>query len=184
MTNDLIEDLKKRMNAGIEALHRDFKTLRANRASVDLLDSVKVEAYGNDKMPLNQVASVSVIDSRTLGIQVWDRSQVKPVEKAISDSGLGLSPVVEGCNMRICLPELSEERRKELLKVATKYAETARVSIRNVRRDGLDTLKRKAKEMPEDENKRVSTQIQKLTDDFIKQIDDNLIAKEKDLMKI
>jgi ribosome recycling factor len=174
------------MSNSLDVLHRDFKTLRANRASVDLLDNVQIEAYGNDRIPLNQVASVSVLDARTLGIQVWDREQVKAVERGISEAGLGLNPVIEGAVMRITIPNLSEERRKELLKVAAKYAENARVSVRNIRRDGMDSIKQKEKnkEISEDEQKRFSSRVQKLTDEFIKQIDETFSAKEKDIMRI
>jgi ribosome recycling factor len=186
LSEELLADLKKRMAGSLDALQREFKAVRTGRVSTDILDGVRVEAYGNDHMPLNQLASVSVLDARTLGVQVWDREQVKAVERGISESGLGLNPVVEGTVMRITIPDISEERRKELLKVASKHAENARISIRNIRRDGMEAIKRKEKdkEISEDEQKRFSAQIQKLTDDLIKQTDEAFAAKEKDIMRV
>lgn len=173
-------DLKRRMEGAIEALKKEFSGLRAGRASTSLLDAVVVEVYGA-KMPLNQVGSVSVPESRLLTVQVWDASNTASVEKAIRNSGLGLNPMAEGSLIRIPLPELNEERRTELSKVASKYAESARISIRNIRRDGMDAID---KDISEDDQKRQSDEVQKLTDGYIKQVDDLQSDKEKDIMAV
>lgn len=175
-------DIKRRMEGAIESLKKEFSGLRTGRASTSLLDSITVEVYGA-KMPLNQVASVSVPESRLLAVQVWDSSNTSSVEKAIRNSGLGLNPMAEGSLIRIPLPELNEERRRELTKVAGKYAEAARVSIRNIRRDGMDSVKND-EGVSEDEQKRQSDEVQKLTDDYIKQVDELLSDKEKDIMAV
>jgi ribosome recycling factor len=176
------KDIENRMNGAIESLRTDFGGLRAGRASTSLLDSVNVEVYGS-KMPLNQVGSVAVPESRLLTVQVWDGGNTAAVEKAIRNSGLGLNPMAEGSLIRIPMPELNEERRAELTKVAGKYAENARIAIRNVRRDGMDQIKAE-KDLPEDDAKRQSDDVQKLTDDHIKQVDHLLGDKEKDIMAV
>ncbi len=178
-------DLKRRMEGALDALHKEFSGLRTGRASASMLEPVQVEVYGS-KMPLNQIGTVSVPEPRLLVVQVWDASAVKAVEKAIRDAGLGLNPQPEGSMIRVPVPELNEERRHELTKVAGKYAESARVSIRNVRRDGMDNLKKmeKGNDITEDEHKRYSDEVQKLTDDFIGKVDGLLSEKEKDIMTI
>lgn len=176
------KDIENRMNGAVEALKKEFSGLRAGRASTSLLDGVVVEVYGA-KMPLNQVGSVSVPESRLLTVQVWDASNTPAVEKSIRNSGLGLNPMAEGTLIRIPMPELNQERRAELTKVAGKYAEQARVAIRNVRKDGMDAVKAD-KDLPEDDQKRQSDEVQKLTDDHIKQIDVLLSEKEKDIMAV
>lgn len=180
-----IENLRKRMNLSIDALVRDFSGLRTGRASADLLNNINVEVYGC-KSPINQLGSVSISDTRTLLVQFWDKAALKPAENAIQNANLGVSVQVEGQGIRVIVPELSEERRKELCKVASKYAEQAKVSVRNVRRDGMDDVKKaeKEKELSEDEAKKVSANIQTLTDEAVKKIDNLLIAKEKDILKI
>ncbi|MCB1562328.1 MAG: ribosome recycling factor [Alphaproteobacteria bacterium] len=174
-------DLKRRMEGALEVLGREFAGLRTGRASASLLDPVQVQIYGT-KMPLNQVGTVNVPEPRMLTVQVWDASVVKEVEKAIRDSGLGLNPMPEGNVIRIPVPDLNEERRQELTKVAGKYAEAARVSVRNVRRDGMDSIKKD--ELPEDEQKRLADEVQKLTDEMIKKIDAMQAEKEKDIMTV
>lgn len=178
-------DLQRRMDGALDNLQKEFAGLRTGRASAGMLDPVMVDAYGS-KMPLNQVATVSVPESRMLSVQVWDGSMAKAVEKAIRDSGLGLNPQPEGAVIRIPIPDLNEERRAELSKVAGKYAENCRVSIRNVRRDGMDTLKKleKDKAISEDESKRFADDVQKMTDERIKKVDSMLADKEKDIMQV
>lgn len=180
-----LEEFGRRMDGALEALAREFGGLRTGRASVNLLDTVKVESYGA-YMPLNQVGTVNVPEARLLVVQVWDRSLVKNVEKAIRDAGLGLNPAADGQNIRIPLPPLTEERRAELSKVAAKYAEDARISVRNVRRDGMDGLKKQEKDgdLSEDDHRRLSTELQTMTDNRIKKIDELLAAKQKDIMQI
>lgn len=174
-------DLKRRMQGAIDNMHKEFSGLRTGRASVNLLDPVVVEVYGS-KMPLNQIGTVNVPEPRMLSVQVWDSNNVKSVEKAIRDAGLGLNPMPEGNTIRIPIPDLTEERRIELKKVAGKYAEAARIAVRNVRRDGMDAIK--AGDSPEDEQKRFSDDVQKLTDETIKRIDTMLADKETDIMKV
>jgi len=178
-------DLRRRMEGALDVLIKEFGGLRTGRASVSLLDTVQVEAYGN-AMPLNQVASVSVPEPRLLTVQVWDAGQVKAVEKAIRDAGLGLNPQPEGGLIRIPIPDLNEERRQELTKVAGKYAESARIAVRNVRRDGMDSLKKmeKDKEISEDEHKGSSEEVQKMTDEIVQKIDTMQADKEKDIMTV
>lgn len=178
-------DLKRRMQGAIDSLSVEFQGLRTGRASADLLTPIQVDAYGA-MMPLNQVASVAVPEPRMLSVTVWDTTMTKAVEKAIRESDLGLNPMTEGNVMRIPLPELNEERRAELTKVAGKYAEQARIAIRNVRRDGMDTLKRQEKdsEIGQDELHKGQDAIQKLTDDFVARVDASLAEKEKDIMQI
>lgn len=176
-----LSDLKRRMQGAIDNLSKEYGGLRTGRASANLLEPVVVEAYGS-KMPLNQVGTVSVPEPRMLSVQVWDASMVKAVEKAIRDAGLGLNPQPEGNMIRIPVPDLNEERRAELKKVAGKYAEGARVSIRSVRKDGMDEIKKE--DMPEDDAKKASDDVQSLTDDMIKKIDTMLSEKEKDIMTV
>lgn len=179
-----LEDLKRRMGQAVGVFKDELAGLRTGRASTHLLEPITVEAYGA-RMPLNQVASVSVPESRMLVVSVWDRGMVHAVDKAIREANLGLNPIVEGATMRIPIPELNAERRKELVKVAHKYAEQARVAVRHIRRDGLDGLKKAAKDgMPEDEESRLSERVQKQTDDTIAEIDKLLAAKEQDIMKV
>ena len=178
-----IDDLKRRMHGSVEAFRHDLGGLRTGRASTALLDPVHVEVYGSN-MPLNQVATVSVPEPRMLSVQVWDRSNVGPVEKAIRSAGLGLNPVTDGQMIRLPIPELTEERRRELAKLVGQYAEKARIAVRNVRRDGNDHLKADEKkgEISEDERKRLEGEVQKLTDDTIKEIDELSQTKEKEIL--
>lgn len=171
------------MEKAIQALKKDLNSVSTGRATPNLLDAVRVEAYGNFS-PLNQVANVSVPDSSTISIQAWDKSMVSAIEKAIVAANLGFTPRVDGTIIRINVPKLTEERRKELVKLVKKYAEEKKISIRNDRRDALDEAKKRKDEFSEDEMKRFSDKIQKLTDEFIKKIDDLITDKEKDIMKI
>lgn len=176
-------DLERRMTGAVEALKSDLSGLRTGRANTALLDPVQVEVYGSN-MPLNQVATVSVPEPRMLSVQVWDKSNVTPVEKAIRAAGLGLNPVSDGQMLRLPIPDLTEDRRKELAKLAGQYAEKARIAIRNVRRDGMDMLKadENKKEISEDDRKRLETEVQKLTDDMIAKADDAAASKEKEIL--
>jgi len=176
-------DLERRMKGAVDALASDLAGLRTGRASANLLDPVTVTVYGS-QMPLNQVASVSVPEPRMISVQVWDKSNVGPVEKAIRSAGLGLNPINDGTTLRLPIPDLTEERRKELAKLAGSYAEKARIAIRNVRRDGMDNLKtdENKKEISEDDRKRLETELQKLTDEQIKAADDEFARKEKDIL--
>ena len=178
-------DLKRRMEGAVSALKHDLAALRTGRASANLLDTVHVDAYGS-KMPINQVGTVSVPESRMIAVQVWDKGTVGAVEKAVREAGLGLNPIVDGTNLRIPLPELNEERRKELVKIAHQYAEHARVAIRHVRRDGMDNLKKAEKDgdMGQDEARSMSDQVQKLTDDYIGTVDTTLAQKEEEIMQV
>jgi ribosome recycling factor len=177
-------DLKRRMHGAVEALKHDLGGLRTGRASVSLLDPVVVEVYGAH-MPLNQVGTVSAPEPRMLTVQVWDRSNVSSVEKAIRSAGLGLNPVTEGQLVRLPIPDLTEERRKELAKLAGQYAEKARIAARNVRRDGMDALKADEKkgEIGQDEHKRLETEVQKMTDETIAEIDAAASGKEKEILQ-
>lgn len=179
-----MDQTKQRMESAIEALLKEFSGLRTGRASPNLLDTVRVDAYGS-AVPLNQVGSVNVPEPRLLTVQVWDKGLVKSVEKGIRDAGLGLNPQPDGQLIRVPIPELSNERRVELAKIAGKYAETARVAVRNVRRDAMDALKKAQKDgMSEDEQKTLSDKVQKLTDDIVKKIDDALSTKEKEISRV
>ena len=180
-----LDDITRRMDGAVTALKSEFGGLRTGRASTSLLDPIMVDAYGA-KMPINQLGTVGVPEPRMLTVQVWDRSMVKPVEKAIRDSDLGLNPQSDGQLVRIPLPDLSEERRKELAKIASKYAETARVAVRNVRRDGMDDLKKLEKDgdLSQDDRHLYEQEIQELTDSHVKLIDEALEAKEKDIMQV
>jgi ribosome recycling factor len=176
-------DLQRRMTGAVEALKHDLGGLRTGRASTTLLDPVTVEVYGSH-MPLNQVATVSVPEPRMLSVQVWDKTNVGPVEKAIRSAGLGLNPISDGQTLRLPIPDLTEERRKELAKLAGQYAEKARIAVRNVRRDGMDALKTDEKKnvFGEDERKRHETDLQKLTDTTIADLDAAAAAKEKEIL--
>jgi ribosome recycling factor len=185
MADPDIDDIERRMNGAVDALKREFGGLRTGRASAALLDPIMVDAYGS-KMPLTQVGNVGVPDPRMLTVQVWDASLVGAVEKAVRDSGLGLNPQTEGNLIRVPIPELTEERRVELTKIANKYAEQARVATRNVRRDGMETLKRMEKdgEISQDDQRKWSQDIQKLTDDTVKAIDEALTVKDQEIMQV
>ncbi|MEZ5648303.1 MAG: ribosome recycling factor [Alphaproteobacteria bacterium] len=178
-------DIKRRMDGAFDALRKEFSGLRTGRASAALLEPVMVEAYGSS-VPIAQVGTVSVPEPRMLSVQVWDRSQVKAVEKAIRDAGLGLNPQSDGQLIRIPLPELSEERRRELTKVARSYAENARVAVRNVRRDGMERLKKLEKDsaISEDAHRQYSDEVQSQTDMHTKKIDEALAAKEAEIMQV
>ncbi len=180
-----LADLKRRMQGAIQSFRNDLASLRTGRASANILDPIMVDAYGS-MMPLNQVATVNVPEPRMLSVQVWDRSMVSAVEKAIRDSDLGLNPSTEGQTMRIRIPELNEQRRKEMVKVAHKYAEEARVAVRHVRRDGLDLLKKLEKDgdMARDDFEKASEQVQKATDQSVVEIDQALASKEKEIMQV
>jgi ribosome recycling factor len=180
-----INELKRRMQGATQALKHELGGLRTGRAAASMLEPVQVDAYGTH-MPLNQLATVSVPEPRLISVQVWDKSMVKAVEKAIIDSNLGLSPATEGQVLRLRIPELNEERRKELVKVAHKYAEAARVAVRHVRRDGLDIVKKleKSHEISEDDEERLAADVQKATDGTISEIDHMLAAKEKEILTV
>ena len=179
------QDLKRRMHGAVESLRHDFGGLRTGRASSSLLEPIQVDAYGAN-MPISQVASISVPEARMLQISVWDRGLVVAVEKAIRASNLGLNPQTEGQVIRLRMPDLTQERCKELVKVAHQYAEKARVAVRNVRRDGMDHLKQleKAALMSEDDHKKKADEVQKLTDDTIKEIEQVLKSKEQEIMQV
>jgi ribosome recycling factor len=176
-------DLERRMQGAVEALKHDLNGLRTGRANTSLLDPIHVEVYGSN-MPLNQVATVSAPEPRLLSVQVWDKSNVTPVEKAIRNAGLGINPITDGQNIRLPIPDMTEERRKELVKLAHSYAEKAKIAVRNVRRDGNDNLKadEKKKEISEDDRKRAETEVQKKTDATIADIDAALASKEKEIL--
>ncbi len=176
-------DLERRMAGAVDALKHDLGGLRTGRASTTLLDPVTVEVYGSH-MPLNQVATVSAPEPRMLSVQVWDKMNVGPVEKAIRSAGLGLNPIKDGQNLRLPIPDLTEERRKELAKLANKYAEAARIAVRNVRRDGMDSLKTDEKKnvFGEDERKRHEAELQKLTDKTVAELDAAAASKEKEIL--
>lgn len=184
-TEQLIKDLETKMQKTISTLDHELSGIRTGRASSNLLDPIIAEVYGS-KMPISQLATVSALDARTLSIQVWDKEAVKAVEKAISNANLGVTPLTEGQNMRITLPTLTEERRNEFVKMAAKYGEGAKVAIRNLRRDSMETVKKaeKSKEISEDDTKKISDKIQKVTDNFIKMIDDKISSKEKEIKQI
>ena len=180
-----LADLKKRMDSALEVLRKELQGLRTGRASASLLEPIVVEAYGSE-MPLTQVGTVNVPEPRMLTVQVWDRGLVRAVEKAIRSSSLGLNPAVDGQLIRVPLPELTQERRNELVKVAHKYAEQARVAVRNVRRDGMDQLKRLEKDgdISQDEHKHWSDEVQKLTDRHVEAVNQLLDQKEKDILQV
>ncbi len=177
--------IKKRMDGALNSYKTELGGLRTGRASTALLDSVQVDAYGG-RVPLSQVAGVSVPEPRLLMVQVWDAGVTKAVEKGIANAGLGLNPMAEGTLIRVPLPELSQDRRKELVKAAGQYAEKSKVAVRNVRRDGMDEFKKLEKDgkISKDEHKKNSDELQKITDDFVKKIDDALAVKEKEIMQV
>ncbi|MGD9784965.1 MAG: ribosome recycling factor [Hyphomicrobiaceae bacterium] len=180
-----LDELELSMQATIDAFKRELSGLRTGRASTHLLDPIQVMVYGS-RMPLNQVATVSVPEPRTISVQVWDRSNVSAVEKAIRESNLGLNPIIDGQLLRLPIPALTADRRQELVKVAHKYAEQSRVAVRNVRREGMDTLKKLEKDgnMSQDEHKKNSQKVQDLTDAYVKDIDGLLVAKEAEIQKV
>jgi ribosome recycling factor len=177
-------DIQRRMHGAVEALKHDLGGLRTGRASTTLLDPISVDVYGAN-MPLNQVATVSAPEPRMLSVQVWDRSNIGAVEKAIRNAGLGINPITDGQNIRLPIPDLTEERRKELAKLAHQYGEKAKIAVRNVRRDGMDNLKTDEKkgEISQDEQKRLETEVQKMTDDAIAEIDQMIAYKDKEILQ-
>jgi len=179
------KDLQRRMDGSVSAFKNDLASLRTGRASSNLLDPIQVQAYGS-AMPLNQVATVSVPEPRMLAVSVWDKSMVGAVDRAIRESNLGFNPIVDGNNLRIPLPELNEQRRKELAKIAHNYAENARVAARHVRRDGMDVLKKAEKDgtISEDDQRKQSDRVQKMTDEAISAIDAMLAEKEAEIMQV
>jgi ribosome recycling factor len=178
-------DLKKRMDGALTSLKNDLAGLRTGRASASLLDPVMVTAYGQS-MPLNQVGTVNVPEARMVSVQVWDKSMVGAVEKAIRESGLGLNPVVDGQNLRIPLPELNEERRRELVKIAHQYSENAKVAVRHVRRDGMEAIKKAEKDgdIGKDDAHTLSDKVQKMTDDMVASVDTTVAQKETEIMQV
>ena len=180
-----IKEIEKRMRASIDALKREFSGLRTGRASANLLDPVQVMVYGS-RMPLNQIATVSVPEPRMISVQVWDRSNVAAVDKAIREANLGLNPIMDGQILRLPIPSLTADRRQELVKLAHKYAEQARIAIRNVRREGMDLLKKLEKEgkMSQDDHRSNSEKVQELTDRLIKEVDATLVTKEAEIQKV
>ncbi|MEM8827491.1 MAG: ribosome recycling factor [Pseudomonadota bacterium] len=176
-------DIERRMDGAIESLKGDLGGLRTGRASTGLLDPVHVEVYGSN-MPLNQVATVTAPEPRMLAVNVWDKSNVQPVEKAIRAAGLGLNPIVDGQNIRLPIPDMTEERRKELAKLCAQYGEKAKIAVRNVRRDGMEALKAAEKkgDISQDEQKRGEGEVQKVTDAKIAEVDETVGAKEKEIM--
>jgi ribosome recycling factor len=180
-----MDDLQRRMEGALNTLRSDFGGLRTGRASTTLLEPIMVEAYGQ-QMPMSQVGTISAPEPRLLSVQVWDKGQVSFVEKAIREAGLGLNPMADGQMVRVPLPELNEERREELVKIAGKYAEQCRVAVRNVRRDGMDQLKKGEKdgEISQDEQKSLSDDVQKLTDDYVEKIDEALSQKEAEIRQV
>ena len=185
MTDARLNEFSLRMDGALEELNKEFAVLRTGRASAHLLDQIKVQAYGST-MPLTQVGTVNVPEPRMITVQVWDRGLVREVEKSIRDAGLGLNPASDGQLVRVPIPELSQERRTELSKIAHKYAEQARVAVRNVRRDGMEFLKKQEKDgkISEDEHRKLHDEVQKLTDGHVKKVDDALGAKEKEIMQV
>jgi ribosome recycling factor len=180
-----LTDIKRRMDGGINAFKNDIASIRTGRASANILDPVMVEAYGS-RVPLNQVANITVPEPRMLGVSIWDKSMVNAVDRAIRESNLGLNPIMDGQNLRIPLPDLTQERRKSLVKVAHDYAEKAKVAIRNVRRDGMDALKKAEKDgdLGKDDARAQSEKVQKMTDDSILEVDRLMVEKEKEIMQV
>jgi ribosome recycling factor len=183
--DSLLKDLGRRMDGAHDVLRKEFGGLRTGRASAGLLEPITVAAYGGT-MPINQLANVSVPEPRMITVQVWDRTMVKPVDKAIRESGLGLNPQTEGQVIRVPIPDLNEERRRELTRVAAKYAEQARVSVRNVRRDGIEILRRQEKDgdISQDQQRKLQQEIQHLTDDAIHRIDETLAQKDREILQV
>jgi ribosome recycling factor len=183
MINALADKTRHKMEDTMNSLKRDMDSISTGRASPSLLDTIKVEVYGSF-MPIAQVASISVPEATTLSIQVWDRENVKAVEKAIINSNLGFNPMVDGMLVRIMIPKLSEERRRDMVKLAKKYGEDKKIALRNIRRDVLDEFKRNEKEIGKDQAHSFTDIVQKITDEFVKKVDDVIAVKEKDLMKV
>jgi len=183
--DSLLTDLRRRMDGALEVLRKEFGGLRTGRASAGLLEPITVAAYGGT-MPINQVANVSVPEPRMITVQVWDRAMVKAVDKAIRESGLGLNPQTEGQVIRVPIPDLNEERRRELTRVSARYAEEARVSVRHVRRDGIEVLRRREKEadISQDQQRKLQQEVQHLTDDYIKRIDEALAQKDREILQV
>ena len=181
----LMTDLRRRMDGALDVLRKELAGLRTGRASTGLLEPVMVPAYGGT-MPLNQLANVSVPEPRMITVQVWDRAMTKAIDKAIRESGLGLNPQTEGQVIRVPIPDLNEDRRRELTRVAAKYAEQARVSVRNVRRDGIEALRRREKDgdISQDDQRKLQHDVQQLTDDHIKRIDETLAQKDKEILQV
>jgi ribosome recycling factor len=181
----LLKDVRRRMDGALEALRKEFSGLRTGRASVGLLEPVTVEAYGS-AVPLNQVANINVPEPRLITVNVWDRGMVKAVDKAIREAGLGLNPQTEGQTIRVPIPDLNEERRRELTRVAAKYAEAARIAVRNVRRDGIEALRKQEKDgdISQDEQKKLERDVQHMTDDHVKRVDDTLAQKDKEILQV
>jgi ribosome recycling factor len=180
-----LNDLENRMRASLDALKRELSGLRTGRASTHLLDPVQVSVYGS-RMPLNQVATVSVPEPRTISVQVWDKSNVQAVDRAIREANLGLNPVVDGTLLRLPIPMLTADRRQELAKLAHKYAEHSRIAVRNVRREGMEQLKKLEKDakMSQDDHHKASAKVQELTDKLVKEIDEILVVKESEIHKV
>jgi ribosome recycling factor len=183
--DSLLKDLNRRMDGALEVLRKEFGGLRTGRASASLLEPVQVTAYGGS-MPLNQLATVSVPEPRMITVQVWDRAMVKAVDKAIRESGLGLNPQTEGQVIRVPIPDLNEERRRELTKVTARYAEDARVAVRKVRQHGIEALRRQEKdgEISQDQQRKLQQDIQRLTDQMIRRVDETLAQKDKEIMQV
>ena len=183
--DQLLTDLRRRMDGALEVLRKEFGGFRTGRASASLLEPITVPAYGGT-LPLKQMANISVPEPRTITVQVWDRVMVKAVDKAIRESGLGLNPQTEGQVIRVPIPDLNEERRRELTRVSARYAEQARVSVRNVRRDGIDVLKRREKEtdITQDQQRKLQQEVQQLTDDYIRRIDEALEQKDREILQV
>ncbi|SIQ01053.1 ribosome recycling factor [Rhizobium sp. RU20A] len=186
MSQDIdLKEIKRRMEGAVSAFKNDVASLRTGRASPNILDTITVEAYGS-RMPLNQVANVSVPEPRMLAVSIWDKGMVRAVDSAIRESNLGLNPIVDGQNLRIPLPELNEERRRSLVKLAHDYAEKSKVAVRHVRRDGMDALKKAEKDgdIGQDESRSLSEKVQKMTDETISEVDRLLADKEKEIMQV
>ena len=183
--DQVLTDLRRRMDGALEVLRKEFGGLRTGRASASLLEPITVPAYGGT-LPLNQVANISVPEPRMITVQVWDRAVVKAVDKAIRESGLGLNPQTEGQVIRVPIPDLNEERRRELTRVSARYAEQGRVAVRNVRRDGIEMLKRREKdaEISQDQQRKQQQEIQHLTDDYIRRIDEALTLKDREILQV
>jgi len=181
----LLRDLRRRMDGAVEVLRKEFGGLRTGRASASLIEPVTVAAYGGT-MPINQLANVSVPEPRMITVQVWDRAMVKAVDKAIRESGLGLNPQTEGQVIRVPIPDLNEERRRELTRVTAKYAEQARISVRNIRRDGVELLRRREKdaEISQDQQRKLQQDVQHLTDEYVKRIDEALAQKDSEILQV
>lgn len=183
MINQLTDKTRKKMEETLQSLKRDLDSISTGRANPNLLDTIRVEVYGS-QMAISQLANISVPDASTLSIQAWDRDSIKSIEKAIVNANLGFAPLVDGATIRISIPKLSEERRRDLTKLAKKYGEDKKIALRNIRRDILDEFKKHEKELGKDQSHGFSDVIQKITDEFVKKTDEATTSKEKDLMKV